>query len=346
VAAVSAAIELLRAAKPEALARAAPSAPPVALARADAVAIASRVAHRLGDEWLPRAAWTVARTGRGGLLGVALLLGAGVFLLSTHLPVASEVATMRSDLEAARRPAARRADRAGEPPVAVRQVPARDEMPAILRELFAQAGRARLTVDTGRYEVRTMPSGGLVRHQIAFPVAGPYPQIRAFIDATLASMPEVALADLTLERKAIGDAKVDAQLRLNVFTGEGGDRGATLPSTGGLAERVVPPIAAASLFAPHSWYVAPPPRPPPPPAPEPPPPEPTAPPFPYTLVGRFAPGNDPPVYFLSRGDRVLQVHVGDRFDGVYQLESAGPYQLTFVYLPLNVRQSLDAGGAK
>jgi hypothetical protein len=105
------------------------------------------------------------------------------------------------------------------------------------------------------------------------------------------------------------------------------------------SDRVVAPAHAAALFAQHSWYVPPPPvpvQPVPPPAP----PQPTAPPFPYTFIGSYAPGGDPPVFFLSRADRVIDARVGDRLDGVYQFESAAGDQLVFVYLPLNIRQNV------
>jgi hypothetical protein len=96
------------------------------------------------------------------------------------------------------------------------------------------------------------------------------------------------------------------------------------------------------LFATHTWRVVPPPPPPPPPAP---PPVPTVPPFPYTFVGAYTPENDKTVFFLSHADRVIDAHVGDRIDGVYDFESADAGQLVFNYLPLNIRQSLSAGAA-
>jgi hypothetical protein len=43
---------------------------------------------------------------------------------------------------------------------------------------------------------------------------------------------------------------------------------------------------------------------------------------------------------------VIDAHVGDRLDGVYQLESAADGQLVFVYLPLNVRHHLAAGASR
>jgi hypothetical protein len=75
----------------------------------------------------------------------------------------------------------------------------------------------------------------------------------------------------------------------------------------------------------------------------PPPPPPTAPPFPYTFVGAYTSQGDGTVYFLAQGDRVVDAHVGDRLDGVYEFESATAAQLTFNYVPLNIRQLLPTG---
>jgi hypothetical protein len=107
------------------------------------------------------------------------------------------------------------------------------------------------------------------------------------------------------------------------------------------ASRVADAAQAAALFSPHTWHVDPPP--PPPPAP-PPPAAPTAPPFPYTFLGALTSG-DKTVYFLSRDDRVIDVHVGDQIDGIYEFASADAGQLIFNYLPLNIRQSLPSGAS-
>jgi hypothetical protein len=356
---------------------------PVATPPAPAPTLARRLALRLGHEWLPRAAWTMGRTGRAGLVGIALLVAAALFLFSTHLEVAAEVDALRSELAATQgRARTASADGVAHPGAAPLALPARTDMPAMLRQLFGEALQARLAVDTGKYQVKETRSGGVVRYQVAFPLTGPYPQIRAFIDATLATMPAVALSDLVLERKSIADGSVEAQIGMTVYTvapgaiGPPGPEPATAgpgrpPSPRGAAtaaqpagapaqpialprgaearpaaHRVVAPTQAAALFAQHSWLVLPPlPRLPPPPPP-PPPPEPTAPPLPYNLVGSFAPQGDPPVFFLAHGDRMIDARVGDRLDGVYQLESAAGGQLVFVYLPLNVRQNLSAGGSR
>jgi hypothetical protein len=195
------------------------AAPPANLARPGAPALARRLAVRLGNGWLPYAAWAISRTSRTGLVGISLLLAAALFLFSTHLKVAAEVEALRADLAAAQQRVRTGAtDKVAVPATALRALPANADMPAILGQLFQEATRARLAVDTARYEAKAMRSSGLVRYQITFPVRGPYPQIRAFIDATLETMPAVALSDLVLERKSIADGQVEAQLRLTVYT--------------------------------------------------------------------------------------------------------------------------------
>jgi Tfp pilus assembly protein PilO len=168
---------------------------------------------------LPRAAWAVSRTGRPGLIGIALLLAAALFLASTHVEVAAEAKALRADLaDAQRRAHTAVADKVADPAAAIHALPARTDMPAILRQLFDEAARAQLAVDTAKYEFNATKGSGVVRYQIAFPVTGPYPQIRAFLDATLATIPVVALRDLTLDRKSIGDGNVEAQIRMTVYT--------------------------------------------------------------------------------------------------------------------------------
>lgn len=356
---MSAALELARSATPTG--GAAP--PPGAPEGAGPPPLARRLVARIRDEWLPLAAWSIGRTGRQGLVGIALLFASAVFLFSTYVGVADEVEGLRADLAAERRPArTAAADRPADPAAVVRALPARNDMPVILHQLFAEATRARLAVDTGRYEVNAAKESAVVRHQITFPVTGPYPQIRAFVDGVLAAMPSVALDELVLERKTITDADVDAQIRLTAFTVPGGVERPTpragssdaelarapaqpsaVPATPARAapDRVVLPAFASSLFAQHSWVVIPPA---PPPAAPPPPPEPVAPPLPFSFLGSYTPEGQPTVYFLGAGDRVIDAHVGDRVEGVYQFESAGGGQLVFVYTPLNTRQFL-AGGA-
>jgi hypothetical protein len=62
-------------------------------------------------------------------------------------------------------------------------------------------------------------------------------------------------------------------------------------------------------------------------------------------MGAYTAQGGKTVYFLSRDDRVIDAHVGDRLDGVYDFESASGGQLVFNYLPLNMRTSLPSGNS-
>lgn len=110
-----------------------------------------------------------------------------------------------------------------------------------------------------------------------------------------------------------------------------------------VAHRVADATSAGSLFAAHSWYVAPPPPPPVVEAPPPPPPPPQAPPLPYAFMGSYAPVGSAPVFFLTKGDKVYDVHVGDTLDDIYHVDSFNNGQLTLTYKPLNQQQQLTAG---
>jgi hypothetical protein len=97
----------------------------------------------------------------------------------------------------------------------------------------------------------------------------------------------------------------------------------------------------AGPFAHQDW--TPPPPPPPPPQPAPPPPPPTAPPLPFTFIGKSVADGAWEVY-LARGDRTYVVREkGFVIDGTYRVDAIAPPVLTLTYLPLNQVQQLNIG---
>lgn len=103
-----------------------------------------------------------------------------------------------------------------------------------------------------------------------------------------------------------------------------------------------PPLAqGVDAFAPHRWSAvrsvrkveAPPPS------------APVAPPLPFEYAGRIE-GRDGPTFLLSRGPESFAVHAGEAIDGDYRLETVSADTLTFVYVPLNERQTLSAEPAQ
>ena len=109
-----------------------------------------------------------------------------------------------------------------------------------------------------------------------------------------------------------------------------------------LSDRIVTDTSAGALFSAHSWYVAPPP---PPPAPvvHQAPPVPTAPPLPFAFMGSYQAEGGGSTYFLTSGDRVYDVKIGDTLNNTYSVDGVKSGQLLLTYMPLKIQQSLAVG---
>ena len=98
---------------------------------------------------------------------------------------------------------------------------------------------------------------------------------------------------------------------------------------------------AGNPFGAISWYVPPPPPPPAPPRVVPPPP-PTAPPLPFSFLGRYEEAGTQ-IILLVRGDRIYTVSAGDVIDNTYRVEGLAGGRLELTYLPLNIKQTISTG---
>lgn len=94
------------------------------------------------------------------------------------------------------------------------------------------------------------------------------------------------------------------------------------------------------VFARQDW--TPPPPPPPPASAAPPPPPPSAPPLPFTYIGKSLQEGRWEIY-LARGDRTYLVREAAVIDGAYRVDAIRPPVLTLTYLPLNQVQQLNIG---
>lgn len=71
-------------------------------------------------------------------------------------------------------------------------------------------------------------------------------------------------------------------------------------------------------------------------------PSPSAPPLPFTYMGKLMSDGDLAV-FLVQGERNLIVHEGDTIDSLYRVERIAESDITLLFLPLNQRQTLAIG---
>jgi hypothetical protein len=105
-----------------------------------------------------------------------------------------------------------------------------------------------------------------------------------------------------------------------------------------------PPVATAAVSPPPAVPVAPSPAPATVAAPAPLPPPPTAPPLPFSYVGRIEEAGKA-IFFLTKGDKLYTVKVGDDIEGIYTVEGIVAGQLKLTYKPLNIAQTLAVGAS-
>ena len=201
-----------------------PAAQPAALPPASALAPASilprtRMVSAVRIVWarsLPMMQYQFNRVGRSGLAGAAMSLFAAIFLFAAVLPQQREISALRAELRDAQR---RGPDLS--PHLKLNRfldnLPRRSELPSIAGKIFKLAQGAGVTLERGRYELTPLHSGHLARYRMSFPIKGSYPSIRQFIDSTLTAIPSAAVDGFRIERKAVGDANVDADLRFSIF---------------------------------------------------------------------------------------------------------------------------------
>jgi hypothetical protein len=62
-------------------------------------------------------------------------------------------------------------------------------------------------------------------------------------------------------------------------------------------------------------------------------------------MGSYTPDGSTPVFFLTQGDRVYDVRIGDTLDATYSVDSFANGRLMLTYKPLQIQQQLSVGGA-
>jgi hypothetical protein len=72
---------------------------------------------------------------------------------------------------------------------------------------------------------------------------------------------------------------------------------------------------------------------------------PTAPPLPFQFIGRMDDRSDLQV-FLQNGEKIYVVRKGDVIDETWKIERISDMELSLVYLPLHLSQTLSVGSAQ
>ncbi len=92
-----------------------------------------------------------------------------------------------------------------------------------VRALFGLATKSGLVLRQGEYKPGYDRNAQVYTYQVNLPVKGSYAAIWQFAMAALRTIPFASLDEITFHRDAIGDATVDARLKLTLYLRDGKD---------------------------------------------------------------------------------------------------------------------------
>ena len=165
-----------------------------------------------------------ARLGWHGMLGIALLVSVVGFYALALAPQQLRIEDLQREsvqLRQQAKSAQKDVPQGPEEKLAAFYAffPPSKDLPDLLEKVFGAAKRQTLALEHGEYRALKENVGSLMRYQFTLPVRGTYPQIRKFVDEALAEVPALALDSIQFERRKIGDATVDAKVKMVVYLG-------------------------------------------------------------------------------------------------------------------------------
>jgi Tfp pilus assembly protein PilO len=168
-----------------------------------------------------------ASLGWPGILGLGLLVLVCGFNFSTLRSEQSRLDDLRQQIAKALEQRAVSEHDAGAPTTPVDKLaafygffPRHTDLPDMLEKVFAAAKSQGLQLEHGEYRVTKDNAGGLTQFQLTLPVRGTYPQIRKFVDGAMADVSALSLDSIEFDRQKVGDATVEAKIKLAVYLGK------------------------------------------------------------------------------------------------------------------------------
>lgn len=99
-------------------------------------------------------------------------------------------------------------------------LPATTAAATVIGQLEQLARAHNLQLLRGQYTQSPVAGTPLLRWQVSLPIKADYPQLIAFIAASLQAQPTLALDELKLKRETIETTTLDADLRFNLYLRE------------------------------------------------------------------------------------------------------------------------------
>lgn len=166
---------------------------------------------------LPLAGYYLTRVGPAGVAGISASAVAAVLGLMALLSGRSAIDALTTQIARAQQQHNDVQHTDQEIGKLVAALPTRDQMPVVIGTIFQQAQESGVALDSGHYTFTAARPGGTARYDLDFPVKADYPSVRQFINRTLTAVPAAGLEKLRIERKAVGDTQVSADVHFVVF---------------------------------------------------------------------------------------------------------------------------------
>ena len=160
------------------------------------------------------------------LVALALLAACAGFYLSVMLPARQSLANLKKSLEAQQQNEPHlkdasqdvvRTSPAGQLEAFYQKFPAESEVPDTLEKMIKLAQKKGLNPKQAAYRIVRNNPGELLSYQIALPIKGAYPSIMTYAFELLATIPNLALDNVSFQRQKIGDNLIEATLKMTLY---------------------------------------------------------------------------------------------------------------------------------
>ena len=160
------------------------------------------------------------------LAALALLVGCVGFYLLMVVPASHTLAGLKQNLitmqhdEAHLKEASQdvvRTSPTGQLDAFYQKFPAESEVPDTLEKMIKLAQKKGLDPKQAAYRIVRNNPGELLSYQIALPIKGAYPSIMTYAFELLATIPNLALDNVSFQRQKIGDNLIEATLKMTLY---------------------------------------------------------------------------------------------------------------------------------
>ncbi|MFY9259098.1 MAG: type 4a pilus biogenesis protein PilO [Gallionella sp.] len=157
-----------------------------------------------------------------GIMGIALLILAWMFLMMVLMPLEQKTKSMQSQLDKARSIATKRnvssdlSEHQYELNLFFESLPVERDVTDILASIDSIAEESGLELKQVEYKLNDKDSP-ILEYGMVFSIQGEYGKIRYFVSHVLAKNPAISLDQINFQRDKISDLILTAEIRLTLF---------------------------------------------------------------------------------------------------------------------------------